>query len=619
MCRIAGLLSEKENGGAVVQLMTDLQSHGGPDGRGVRQIGAVAFGHCRLAIIAPGEEGAQPFADGDDLLTYNGELYNYRELRSELRKEGCTFRTDTDTEVILRALQQWGDKAPARFNGMFALAYWSGAHQSLLLARDHVGMKPLYYGQCGKDLVFASELGALRAHPDFSGAIDKTAVASFLRRGYVGAPATIYADFRKVKPGTVLTFSLINFEPSEHVFYPMVSDHQVSREEDFEAVFMASCTRHLIADVPVGVLLSGGVDSALLAASVASVRPEPPLTFTLGFENPRFDEAPMAEAVANHLGTRHRTFYVGQDELIGALDQLTTAFGEPFGDASALPTLLLAERVAQEVKCVLGGDGGDEVFGGYAKYRATLAFSQYGQNIPGFARGLVAGGVNALRPDRLARWQNLLGRGNKNLEDRYYKMGESLSATKPADFFMRASSYSGQEVLSRLGVTDAQFMPDWSGQDLLAAMARQDLRHFMEGDLMVKTDRAAMRYGLEVRFPFLDREVIDYGLGLSAEQKIRRGLGKVLLRKALAKSLPAGLINRGKDGFSIPLQGLLMGLLSVEVRALGKDTAFARRFGLFSAGIDGVVSDFLSRRSYVNAYPVWFLLVLYRWHQAWPE
>lgn len=619
MCRIAGLLSEKENAGSIVQLMTDLQSHGGPDGRGVRQIGPVVFGHRRLAIIAPGEEGKQPFEDGDDLLTYNGELYNYRELRSELRREGCTFRTGTDTEVILRALQKWGANAPARFNGMFALAYWSGAHQSLLLARDHVGMKPLYYGQCGEDLVFASELGALRAHPDFSGTIDKIAVASFLRRGYIGAPTTIYADICKVKPGVALTFSPGNSVPTEHVFYLPLSDQQVSRTDGFGAVFRASCTRHLLADVPVGVLLSGGVDSALLAASVASVRPEPPLTFTLGFENPRFDEAPMAEAVAKHLGTRHQTFYVGQDDLIGAINQLTTTFGEPFGDASALPTLLLAERVAQEVKCVLGGDGGDEVFGGYAKYRATLAFSEYGQNTPGFARRLVASGINTFRPDRMARWRNTLRGSNKNAEDRYYKIGESLSATKPEDFFMRASSYSGQELLTRLGVSTSELVPDWSGQDLLFAMARHDLRHFLEGDLMVKTDRAAMRYGLEVRFPFLDREVIDYGLGLSTEQKISGGLGKVLLRKALAKSLPPRLINRGKDGFSIPLQGLLTGSLSAEVRTLGKNTAFARRFGLLSAGVDGVVSDFLSRRCYINAYPVWFLLALYRWHLAWPE
>lgn len=589
----------------LLHAMTARLAHGGPDGEGHCTCGRALLGHRRLAIIDPAARADQPFRAGGDALVYNGELYNYRALRTELRGLGHTFVTTSDTEVMLRVLQQWGPAGLARCNGMFALAYWRGATATLLLARDPAGMKPLYYGRAGTDLVFASELKALRLHPDLPRAIDRAAVAHFLRRGYVGVTASVLAGVRQVPAGTTLTFTPTDPDPAPQPFYRLPADPG-GAAADFSLVFDAAVRRHLLADVPVGVLLSGGVDSALVAATARRLTDAPLRTYTLGFADARFDEAPAAAAVARHLGTRHTGFRVDHADLRRSLDHLTETYDEPFGDASALATLLLAERVGQDVKCVLAGDGGDEVYGGYARYRATRWFGRYGRWVPQALADTLG-----RDPRRAARWLRALGRGGKHTEDRLYKLGHAAGATDASGFFARAADYTDARTLARLGVTATAPPPTWPP-------AVADLTDYLPGDLMTKTDRAAMRYGLEVRFPFLDRAVVRHGLSLPDAEKMDGRRGKLPLRAALARELPAGLIDPGKAGFAVPLDDWLRTDLRDEVGGVGDDPAFAARFGLDPTGLRSVVTDYLTGGRYVNAYPVWFLLVLHRWHRYWP-
>lgn len=625
MCRITGIYTPNaistRSAEAAVAEMTRLLTHGGPDGSGLQTSGKAVFGHRRLSIIAP-ETAGQPFSVGADMLTYNGELYNYSDLRTELAEGGVVFTTVSDTEVVFYALKVWGVRALSRFNGMFALAYWSAGRKELILARDHVGMKPLYFSCVGRELVFVSELKALRAYSAFPLSINHDAVTDFLRRGYIGAPATIFREVQKVPAGMAVVVN-DELELKQFRFYefPNLEERKSgvgSDPEDVSYVLKESCKRHLQADVPVGVLLSGGVDSSLLLATLAQFNPKPIQTFTLGFSENEFDEAPAAEAIATYFGTVHHSFYVDSRTLLGAMDRFEEVYDEPFGDSSGLATLLLSEQVSKHVKCVLGGDGGDEVFGGYAKYRATLAFNRAKRWLPWAVRKKIAHWLATQDSSVLAAIVGKVRTANKHDEDRIYKFIESLPARTTAGFFSKASDYTGNDIVERLGKAAAPPTEQlFTNGNLVSKMSMQDLRNFLEGDLMVKTDRAAMRYGLEVRFPFLDKDVINYGLLLDDKHKIANGVGKRILRKELNRRLPAALINSDKNGFSVPLDWMLRNGLAEQLMTMASDIDFLAKFRLPEDAVADIISDYLERKRYINAHSVWFLLVLYRWNLRW--
>ena len=600
--------------------------HGGPDAHGSTVSGAAAFFHCRLALIDASPAGAQPMRSGKALLTYNGEVYNYFELRTELEAANETFTGHSDTEVVLAAISRWGKAALGRFRGMFALALWDENEQTLLLARDPLGIKPLYYSQTKKGFLFASELKALRELPGHEAAINHAALPAYLSRGYIPAPATIYAGTHKLGAGQWLEFSAETGQITTGTFFQLEnapssspslagqSPHQAFRNH-----FSESCRRRLLADVPVGVLLSGGVDSSLIAATVAHQTTVPVRTYTMGFDDPAFDEAPRAAAIARHLKTKHTSFYCGTSDFLAVLPKYADVFDEPFGDASGIAAYLLAQGVSADIKCCLGGEGGDELFGGYAKYRATRFYARYLKHLPAGLRKLATGFIRSRRPDKLAQLFNQFGLLAVNGEERLYKLSASLGATSSQDFFRRASMYSDGNVLARLGVlAPPAISTDWAEGDLLKNMAVADLRDFVEGDLLVKTDRASMQHGLEVRLPFLDTDLINFALDQPDELKLKGRQTKVLSRALLAEYLPEKLINGPKRGFAVPLDRWLRTALANELKEMAHDEAFSDRFRFRTGSVAGIITDYLSRRAYVNAYPVWFLYVLYLWHQRWP-
>lgn len=627
MCRIAGAVSKSREGRGTADVWAKVSEHlsfGGPDGIGNYSSGQVSFTHGRLAIIDVSPGGHQPMTIGPLTLNYNGEIYNYRELRDQLIQLGHKFQSSSDTEVLLMALKQWGRSALSRLIGMFAFALWDEENQSLLLARDPLGMKPLYYSQTNSAFLFASEMKVLREFPDHEDSINHKAIGQYLTRGYISAPDTVFQKTYKLRQGEWLEFKIATREIATGFFYDHNRDHKQQSTKKtlarFRSIFEQSCQRRLQSDVPVGVLLSGGVDSSLIAATVAGLTEKPVKTFTMGFDKPAYNEAPRAAAIAKHLQTDHTEFSCTAEDFLRVIPVYAEIYDEPFGDASGIATHLLAQGTSQEVKCCLGGDGGDELFGGYAKYRATLNFNKYLKRIPLTFRKLMANSIRLGRPDRLSKAFGNAGFPLVNAEEKLYKFAESITVDSAEIFFQTASNYSGQHILNRLGLAPAGRMEKyWDSTELLSEMGREDLQNFMEGDLLVKVDRASMHNGLEVRLPFLDTDLIDYAMALPAEHKLKGKQTKILPRQLLAQSLPKELINGPKKGFTLPLDRWLRTKLVGRLQEMAADQTFSTRFQFKPGGVEGIVRDYLSPSRYINVYPVWFLFVLHQWHIRWGE
>lgn len=633
MCRIAGVV--KLNKGTALAKETDVQAcrildrmrHGGPDADGTMQTGPVSFFHCRLALLDASPTGAQPMRRGNTVLSYNGEVYNYLELKKELTNASEKFRGNSDTEVILAAIGKWGKAALNRFRGMFALALWNESEKTLLLARDPLGIKPLYYSHTEDHFLFASELKALLELPGHDASINHAALPEYLRRGYISAPNTIYQNTYKLEPGEWVEFSLQDGNVAKGAFYQL--ENKVSQnsqrqsltpKQNFKACFEESCQRRLLADFPVGVLLSGGVDSSLIAATVSGLTEEPVKTFTMGFDNPAFNEAPRAAAIAKHLKTDHTEFSCTAEDFLRLIPAYAEIYDEPFGDASGIATHLLTAGTSQEVKCCLGGDGGDELFGGYAKYRATLNFDRYAKSISPNLRKLLAKAIRTGRPDRIGKMIRKVKPDLSNPEEKLYKLSESISATSTESFFQRASDYSDESILYRLGVlTPKRPVKYWASHELLTKMAIEDLQNYMEGDLLVKVDRASMNNGLEVRLPFLDTDLVAFALNLKPKYRLSGRDTKVLPRQLLAEYLPQKLTRGPKKGFAIPLDQWLRTKLVEPLKDMAADQTFSARFRFRPGAVEGIVNDYLSPLTYINVYPVWFLFVLHQWHIRWGE
>ncbi len=627
MCRIAGAINRKRGSRFDPEILERVGGHlssGGPDGIGSYSSGHVSFMHGRLAVIDISPGGHQPMTVGPLTLNYNGEVYNYRELRSQLIQLGHTFQSTSDTEVLLIALKQWGKSALHRLKGMFAFALWNEERETLLLARDPLGIKPLYYSQTNSSFLFASEMKVLREFPDHDASINHNTIGEYLSRGYISAPDTVYQNTHKLRQGEWLELKATTGEITKGIFFDHSSCRKQPKEKNpvdrFRSIFENSCRRRLQSDVPVGVLLSGGVDSSLIAATLSGLTKEPVKTFTMGFDDPVFDEAPRAAAIAKHLKTDHTEFYCNVDDFLRLIPVYADIYDEPFGDASGIATHLLAEGTSQTVKCCLGGDGGDELFGGYAKYRATVNFERYLKKIPFAARKLMADSIRFGRPDRLSRLLKKSGLLVVNTEEKLYKLAESITATSAEFFFQQASDYTDQSVLSRLGVLPkSRREKHWGSAELLSEMGMDDLQNFMEGDLMVKVDRASMYNGLEVRLPFLDTDLIAFAMTLPPGYKLRGRKAKILPRQLLAASLPEKLIDGPKRGFTIPLDRWLRTKLVDRLQDMAADQSFIKRFQFKPGSVEGIIKDYLSPSSYINAYPVWFLFVLHQWHIRWAE
>jgi asparagine synthase (glutamine-hydrolysing) len=593
-------------------IMSATLVHRGPDSDGTFADGSAGLAARRLAIIDLAT-GDQPIANENGRVTVvqNGEIYNYRELRHELERVGHRFSTSGDTEVLVHLYEEHGERFAERLRGMFAVALWDSERNRLVLARDRFGIKPLYYREAGDELAFASELRALPR-----GEIDLDALEAFLSFNSVPGPLTIFRDVRKLQPGHVLTWESGRSELIQYARPAPVRASEVRGEEEAELVeelrarLRDSVRAHLVSDVPVGVLLSGGIDSSMLAALAAEEASEPLRTFSIGFEERSFDELADARLVAERYGTQHRELVLRPDAAL-LLPALAEAFDEPFADSSALPTYLISQLAAEDVKVALSGEGGDELFGGYYTYAADLLAQRTGWTAP-LLRPLVERlPSSSARASFDYRAKRFVRAAHLPPLERHHGWKEIFSPDARAELTGRQSGFDPVELLrARFAETE--------GAELLARLQDVDLGTYLVDDLLVKTDRASMAHSLEARVPFLDSVITNFALALPSRHKVRGLRKKVLLRKAAAPLVPPELLRRRKRGFSIPAAAWLRG----ELEPFARDTLSADRLrsqGFFRPeAVTRLIDDHVAGREDLSR-QLWGLLSFMLWHERHVE
>lgn len=588
--------------------MTAVIRHRGPDDSGswIDAEAGVALGFRRLSVIDLSSAGNQPMASssGRFVIVFNGEIYNFQQLRTELVELGASFRGRSDTEVLLAGIEAWGvHRALQRFNGMFAFALWDRRDRVLHLARDRAGEKPLYYGWHGKTLLFGSELKGLRAHPAFSGRINREAVALYLRHGYVPGPYSIYLDVHKLAPGCLLTVDTAHFngdaQPAPYwsaravvqrgIAEPFTGDDGEAVDE-LDRLLRDAVKLRMEADVPLGAFLSGGVDSSCIVALMQAQHAEPVKTFTIGFHEAEHDEARHAAAIARHLGTQHTELYLTPADALAVIPRLPILYDEPFADTSQIPTFLVSQMARRQVTVSLSGDGGDELFGGYRRHRLGPALWRRIHRLPLWLRRS-AGRILTPRDrpsSRFTSFANRLARpvtGKRSLTERFRQAGEILPVQTPqALYHYMMSLWKHPNHLlpgtrePSLGATDPACWPTLDVAEHV--MMYLDLVGYLPDDILVKLDRASMGVSLEARVPLLDHRVIEFAWSLPLTLKQRDGSAKWVLRRVLDKYVPPHLVDRPKRGFHLPIAAWLRGPLRDWGEAL-LDERRLRDEGLF--------------------------------------
>jgi asparagine synthase (glutamine-hydrolysing) len=601
MCGWAGVWSSKAAAepatAALAVRMAATLAHRGPDDAGVWTDAAagLALGFRRLAILDLSPEGHQPMASasGRYALAFNGEVYNFLELRAELEGLGHRFRGHSDTEVMLAAFEAWGVEASVpRFNGMFAFAAWDRHGRRLVLARDRLGVKPLYYGWAGGAFLCGSELKALRAYPGFAPDIDRGALALFLRLGYVPPPHSIYRDTFQLPPGALLCLDDPAARPIPTAYW---SARQVAEEgaahpftgteeqavAELDRLLRDSVRARMVADVPLGAFLSGGIDSSTVVAAMQAESARPVKTFTVGFREEDFDEAPYARRVAKHLGTDHTEFYVSSAEATAVIPRLADVYDEPFADPSQIPTLLISQLARRQVTVALTGDGGDELFGGYRRYVAANALWDKVRRFPVSVRRRLARGIDSLPASvyrsvpswlwaPLRRFARLGAVGEK-----VYKLAGLLNGRCPEEVYFGFVSqwFDPAALVLKAEPELPTVMTDersWARlPDIMQRMMYLDTVLYLPGDILCKLDRASMAVGLEARVPLIDDpRLVQFVWRLPLALKLRDGQGKWVLRRVLARYAPAKLFDRPKMGFGVPVGRWLRGPLRDWAEAL---------------------------------------------------
>jgi len=633
MCGIAGLIDfrasmRSEEIEKQVVNMRDALTYRGPDASGLWQdaAGGVGLGHRRLSIVDLSPMGHQPMvsASGRYVVVFNGEIYNFPKLRGLLEAAGVTFRSHSDTEVLLEAIEKWGfERAIREFNGMFAFALWDRADRALYLARDRFGEKPLYYAQLGHVLVFGSELKALRAFERFDRSIDRASLAQLVRFTCVPSPATIYEGVRKLPPATWLRIERAEDIAGTPSCYWSATDvaraaranpfrgDERAAVESLDVALRESIRMRMIADVPLGAFLSGGIDSSTIVALMQAQSDRPVRTFTIGFNEKTYDEAVAAKAVARHLGTDHVELYVTPNEAMAVIPKLPYLYDEPFADSSQIPTHLVAQLARRHVTVALSGDAGDELFAGYNRYAWTENVWRVLSRIPRRMRPALAAALRVASPDA---WQRGFDRVAPAIPrsiqvrmfgDKVHKLADVLGAADQAALYVKLLSVWPRPTDVVHGTFDRPVDIAGEGLEFTERMMLTDTTMYLPNDILVKVDRAAMGVSLETRVPMLDPNVFAFAWSVPLEMKLKAGRAKHLLRAVLEKYLPHALFERPKMGFGVPIDAWLRG----ELREWAEDLLAERR---------------LSEDGFFNPMPIrkkWAEHISTRrnWHhQLWP-
>jgi asparagine synthase (glutamine-hydrolysing) len=653
MCGLIGFWqtepAPREELSALATRMADTLSHRGPDDSGVwvDPRAGVALGFRRLSIVDLSPEGHQPMqsASGRYVLVFNGEIYNFQDLRDTLEREQAVrgWRGHSDTEVMLAAFEHWGiEAALKRFVGMFAFAVWDAQARVLHLARDRLGEKPLYYGWMNGVLLFGSELKALCAHPQFRAATDQDAVALYMRYACVPAPFSIYFGVSKLLPGTWLSITSEDLKQrqrlqsrpywslSETVTGALRNPFSGSEEEaaqELDRLLRRAVAGQMVADVPLGAFLSGGVDSSTVVALMQAQSMQPVKTFTIGFHEQAYNEAVYAKQVAQHIGTEHTELYVPPEDALDVVPQLPTLYDEPFADSSQIPTFLVSQLARRHVTVSLSGDGGDELFGGYNRYFWGQTVRKRIGWTPLPVRQALAASITGISP---ATWDGMFERVSLFLPrrlrytaagDKMHKFAGLLSAEDDRILYQRLISFWPDSVAHRSA--NYRIPPGWIAygtpgplHTLPERMMYLDALGYLPDDILVKVDRAAMGVGLETRVPLLDHRVIEFAWRLPMAMKLRGGRGKRLLRRVLYQYVPRHLIERRKMGFGIPLDSWLRGPLKNWAESLLDEGRLAREGFFDPAPIRRRWVEHLSgRRNWQHH--LWVVLMFQAWVDHW--
>jgi asparagine synthase (glutamine-hydrolysing) len=615
--------------------MTDAIVHRGPDDRGtwVDEGAGIALGFRRLAILDLSPAGHQPMVSRDErfVVTFNGEIYNYQDLRAELEGLGARFRGTSDTEVMLAGIERWGPEATfARLWGMFAIVLWDRQERTLWMARDRLGKKPLYYGWANGTFLWGSELKALRAHPACPTRISPAAQAAFLRFAYVPGPQCIYEGLQKLLPG-----AYARVKPGEA---PRVTRYWDPRDvveagtrhrstlddtaavEELDQLLRDATRRRMVADVPLGAFLSGGIDSSTVVALMQAESPRPVRTFTIGFDEAGYDEAQDAKAVAAHLGTAHTELYVTAEEARAVIPRLGRMFDEPFADSSQIPTFLVSQMARRDVTVAVSGDGGDEVFGGYNRYLFAPRVVARTAGVPGWARQSAGHLLTSVAPSTWDALGRIGGRVSgalrqKALGDKLHKLGTAIAAPAPDDLYLSlVSQWQTPPTVVPEGETSALLHDDRVhavAPGFVERMMLLDTMTYLPDDILAKVDRASMAVSLEARAPLLDHRVVEWAWRQPIERRIRAGQGKWALRQVLKRYVPDTLVDRPKAGFAIPVHAWLRGPLRPWAEALLTEKAL-REAALEPAPIRRAWQEHVSGQA--NHLPrLWTVLMWQAW------
>jgi asparagine synthase (glutamine-hydrolysing) len=632
MCGISGFADfNKKSNEVILQQMNRTMVHRGPDGEGYgvynTAAAVIGLGHRRLSIIDLSEAGSQPQTFGSLHITFNGEIYNYAEIKKELQEKGHQFHSHSDTEVILHAYATWGSAALHKFIGMFAFVIFDDSNQKLFACRDRAGVKPFYYYWKDDLFLFGSELKAIIKHPDFTKSINVDAAAAYMQLGYVPTPHCIFNDTYKLKPGHFLEIDIKSKTLKTQQYWnvydaynkPLLKIDLPEAIVETEKLLTNAFQYRMVSDVPVGVFLSGGYDSSCVTALLQKNNTEKIKTFTIGVPDAGLNEAPFAKEIAAHLGTDHTEYYCTEKEALEIVPQLPFFYDEPFADSSAIPTTLVSRIAREKVTVALSADAGDEVFAGYNRYDYMMKYGKNLQRIPGVIRKSAAAIMDIVPADRIpvlnkkylfhSRYEKLKTLfKNPSEQNILISLTQQMSENDIADLFKQTVSKLDSAFYSK-ELTN-------TNQSSLASMMAIDYQTYLLDDILQKVDRAAMSVSLEGREPFLDHRIIEWAAQLPMQYKYNNGSKKFIIKEIVHKYLPSKMMDRPKMGFGIPVAEWLQGDLKPFVDEYFDDAFIVKQNIFNNSEIQRIKNSFYQGKT-ERAEKIWYLLMFQMWYDKW--
>ena len=634
MCGIAGFIDfHKKSTKSNIQSMIEPLNHRGPDGEGVSLFKSknaiIGFGHKRLSIIDLSQAGKQPMALNHLHITYNGEIYNYQEIKNELLELGHHFNGESDTEMILHAYTEWGIKAVERFIGMFAIALFDEKKQEVVFIRDRAGVKPLFYYQKNDLILFSSELKSFHEHPEFEKKLDLNAVAAYMQYGNVPTPHCIFKNCGKIKPGHYLKINLENKSQQEiqywnvYDFYnqPKLNLSFPEAKIQTKELLKSAFNYRMVADVPVGVFLSGGYDSTTVSSLIQAESTARLKTFTIGVPDIGLNEAPYARDIAKHLGTDHTEINCTEQEAIEMIKDLPFFYDEPFADSSAIPTTLVSKEARKDVTVALSADGGDEIFGGYNRYDFMHRYGKTLNSIPKAVRKILVGAMGNISSEKIPVLKD-----KYNFHNRYEKLKTVLNDPSEKEIMLSLSQQFNDEQMKSVMKSEFTSLPTmFQSKEMLedfksplSYMMAIDFQTYMLDDILQKVDRATMTNSLEGREPMLDHRILEFAAQLPDEYKYQNGIKKRILREITHDYIPKELLDRPKMGFAIPIAKWLKNELRDHVEEYLNEDRIEKQ-GIFNwEFITKLKMDFYKGRKEYDS-KLWYFLMFQMWYERWME